>query len=149
MSALPLPFLVVCAGLIFREDGSLLIARRPPHAWMPGWWEFPGGKLEANETLKACLAREIREELSVEAAVGRIFHALIHQYPDRRVLLLFHRCRILSGDPPGPAHGGLEFSWARPSELSSYQMLPADQEIIAMLIKEDQSPREEDWADMN
>jgi 8-oxo-dGTP diphosphatase len=70
-----LPFLIVSAGLIFRDDGALLIARRPPGGFMPGWWEFPGGKIEEGETPEACLAREIREELGVEVKVGRILHA--------------------------------------------------------------------------
>ena len=133
----PLPFLIVCAGLVAREDGALLIARRPPGGFMPGYWEFPGGKLEEGETPEACLAREIREELGVEVAIGRIFHVKIHTYPDRRVLLLFYRCAIApDARPLDHASGGLEHAWAKPSDLSSYQMLPADEEVIGMLIEE-------------
>jgi len=133
----PLPFLIVCAGLVFRDDGALLIARRPPGGFMPGYWEFPGGKLEAGETPEACLAREIREELGVEVAIGRIFHAMIHAYPDRRVLLLFYRCAIdADARPLDAASGGLDHAWAMPSDLSSYRMLPADEEVIGMVLAE-------------
>ena len=129
-----LPFLIVSAGLVFRDDGALLIARRPPGGFMPGYWEFPGGKLEEGETPEACLAREIREELGVEVKVGRIFHVKVHAYPDRRVLLLFYRCALLPGEKPlDPAGGGLEHAWVKPSELSLYEMLPADEEVIGML----------------
>jgi len=133
----PLPFLIVSAGLVLREDGALLIARRPPGGFMPGYWEFPGGKLEEGETPEACLAREIREELGVEVRVGRIFHVKIHAYPDRRVLLLFYRCAIdANARPLDRASGGLEHAWANPSDLSSYQMLPADEEVIGMMLAE-------------
>ena len=131
----PLPFLIVAAGLVFRDDGALLVARRPPGGFMPGWWEFPGGKIEEGETPEACLAREIREELGVDVKVGRIFHVKIHAYPDRRVLLLFYRCAIAADARPlDAASGGLEHAWVKPSELSSYQMLPADEGVIGMVL---------------
>jgi len=133
----PLPFLIVSAGLVLRDDGALLIARRPPGGFMPGYWEFPGGKLEEGETPEGCLAREIREELGVEVRVGRIFHVKIHEYPDRRVLLLFYRCAIApDASPLDAASGGLEHAWVKPQELSSYEMLPADEEVIGMLLEE-------------
>jgi 8-oxo-dGTP diphosphatase len=129
--------LIVSAGLVLRDDGALLIARRPPGGFMPGYWEFPGGKLEEGEAPEACLAREIREELGVEVEVGPIFHVKIHDYPDRRVLLLFYRCALPPGEKPlDLAAGGLEHTWAKPAELSSYEMLPADEEVIGMMLAE-------------
>lgn len=125
--------LIVTAGIIEREDGALLIARRPPESWMGGYWEFPGGKLEEGETPEEGLAREIREELAVEAAVGPIFHVKVHAYPEFRVLLLFYRCRLLEGEPPGAAAGGLEYAWAPPARLRDYEFLPADEDVIALL----------------
>ena len=131
----PLPFLIVAAGLVSRDDGALLIARRPPGGFMPGYWEFPGGKLEEGEIPEACLAREIREELGVDVEVGGIFQVKIHDYPDRRVLLLFYRCAIdPDARPLDHASGGLDHAWAKPSELSSYEMLPADEEVIGLLL---------------
>lgn len=128
--------LIVTAGIIERDDGALLIARRPPGAWMEGYWEFPGGKLEEGETPEAGLAREIREELSVDATVEKIFHVKVHAYPEFSVLLLFYRCRHLRGEPPGPARGGLEYAWARPESLAGYRFLPADEDVIARLLGE-------------
>jgi mutator protein MutT len=124
---------IVSAGLIERDDGSLLIARRPPWARMGGYWEFPGGKLEDGETPEACLEREIREELGVEAEAGRIFHVKLHTDADLRVLLLFYRCRYVAGDPAAPARGGLEIAWVRPGELARFAFLPADEDVIRLL----------------
>jgi mutator protein MutT len=59
----------VSAGLVFR-NGKLLITQRYPNAHLGGLWEFPGGKRECDESFEACLARELREELGIEAAVG-------------------------------------------------------------------------------
>ncbi|MFQ5457396.1 MAG: (deoxy)nucleoside triphosphate pyrophosphohydrolase [Myxococcota bacterium] len=130
----PAPPIIVSAGIIEREDGALLIARRPPGAWMAGYWEFPGGKLEPGETPEECLAREIREELAVDADVGPIFLVKVHAYPAFSVLLLFYRCTLLRGEPPGPAGGGLEFAWAHPETLPDYDFLPADDEVIRRLL---------------
>ena len=107
---------------------------------MGGYWEFPGGKLEEGETLEECLAREIREELAVEAVIDRIFHVKIHAYPDQRVLLLFYTCRYLDGEPPGLEKGGLEYAWAQPSELSGFKFLPADDDVIKLLLAELHEP---------
>ncbi len=103
---------------------------------MGGYWEFPGGKLEEGETPEAGLAREIREELSIEAEVGHIFHVKVHAYSEFSVLLLFYSCRPLKGEPPGLEGGGIEYAWARPGQLQSYDFLPADEEIIARLLSE-------------
>ena len=127
--------LIVSAGIIDRDDGYILIARRPPGAWMAGYWEFPGGKLEPGETPEECLAREIREELSIDVEVGAIFHVKIHAYPDFRVLLLFYRCRLAGGEPPGLSRGGLEYAWARPEDLPTYNFLPADESVIKRILE--------------
>lgn len=88
----------VSAGLVFR-DGKLLITQRHRDAHLGGLWEFPGGKREPGETFKRCLARELREELGVEVAVGALFEDITHAYPGKTVRLKFFLCRLRSGEP--------------------------------------------------
>src|SRR5260221_10654461 len=95
---MPPPPLEVAAGLVFR-DGKLLITLRHPDAHLGGLWEFPGGKLEPNETFEECLARELREELGIEVAVGELVESLTQDYPGITVHLRFFRCRWLEKEP--------------------------------------------------
>ncbi len=68
------------AGII-RKDGKILIAQRKKDSWMePNKWEFPGGKLEANETYEECLIREIHEELGITICIDRLFMETSHTY---------------------------------------------------------------------
>src|SRR6266853_2112638 len=82
----------VAAALVFR-DGKFLITQRHANAHLGGLWEFPGGKREANETFEQCLARELREELGIEVAVGELVESLTHNYPEKAVHLRFYRCQ--------------------------------------------------------
>src|SRR5262245_52342570 len=100
--------LVVAAALI-EDDGRLLITRRQRGVHLEGYWEFPGGKCDAGETLAACLERELMEELSVGVVVGEEVFATSHVYPDRAVELHFLECRLL-GDPRPQL--GQDMQWA-------------------------------------
>lgn len=117
----------VVAALIERE-GKVLIAQRPRKTWMEGYWEFPGGKLNAGEDPRQALARELKEELGVQAEVGALEEAIAHSYPDRNVLLLFYWCRILDGEPQGLE--GQALRWVSPHELGEVEILPADLPIV-------------------
>ena len=96
----PLPpnVVEVSAALIF-QCGKILLTQRPPGSHLAGLWEFPGGKREPLETFEQCLVREIREELGITIAVGRLFDSISHQYPQKSVLLKFFVCRLLAGVP--------------------------------------------------
>jgi 8-oxo-dGTP diphosphatase len=122
--------ILVTAGLIFK-DGKLLIAQRPAGKHGALKWEFPGGKVEENEDPRACLAREIREEMAVEIRVENIVETVFHRYPDRSVLLLFYRCSWLSGEPKTLECAA--FDWAKPSDLPNYDFLEADLDFIRKL----------------
>ena len=78
----------VAAGLICRE-GRYLIARRKAGVHLAGFWEFPGGKREAGETLEECLQRELFEELNIHIDVPLPFQIIRHQYPEKTVELHF------------------------------------------------------------
>lgn len=122
--------ILVTAGLI-KKDGKLLIAQRPPAKHGALKWEFPGGKVEEDEDPRACLAREIREEMGIEIRVGNIVETVFHRYPDRSVLLLFYHCTWLSGEPQ--AIECAAFAWVDPSELPAYDFLEADLDFIEKL----------------
>jgi mutator protein MutT len=121
--------IVVTAAVIDR-DGRLLVTRRPPGVHLEGYWEFPGGKCDAGEPLDACLARELREELDVEARVGEEVFTTSHTYPDRRVELHFLRCE-LDGEPQPQL--GQEMRWVRRDELAMLEFPPADAALIERL----------------
>lgn len=123
----------VAAGLVFR-DGKLLITLRHDDAHLGGLWEFPGGKREQGESFEACLERELREELGIRAAVGRLLESLDHQYEDRTVHLRFFHCRWLQHEPQ--ALGCADFAWIGPDELKGYEFPAADARLIEMLGRE-------------
>lgn len=120
----------VSAALIV-AGGRLLIARRPPGTHLAGRWEFPGGKREPGESWEACLAREIREELSCDIRVDDLFHECVHTYPERSVRLRFYWCRLLVGTPtPFP---GSELAWIQPGDLNPTAFPDADAEVLERL----------------
>src|SRR5205814_7666844 len=110
----PMITVVVAAAVIERDD-RFLLTRRQRCVHLEGYWEFPGGKCEPGESHAACLMREIREELAVEATVGNELLATTHAYADRLVELHFFRCRV-SGTPAPQL--GQEMRWVAREELA-------------------------------
>ncbi len=121
--------LVVSAAVI-EHDGRYLVTRRQKGVHLEGFWEFPGGKCEEQETREECLARELREELGVGATVGRELLVVSHQYPDRRVELHFFGCAL--DGAPAPLLGQ-EMRWVDREELERLPFPPADADLIRML----------------
>jgi len=124
--------ITVVAAVICR-DGKILITRRLDTAHLPGLWEFPGGKVERGETLKAALMREIREELGLNIIVFEQCLSVEHEYPRKSVELHFFSCAIVSGEPRSIQVA--EFSWVTPPELTAFPFPEADREIIQRLQK--------------
>jgi len=121
--------LVVTAAVI-EERGRFLVTRRQKGVHLAGYWEFPGGKCEAGESLTACLERELREELDVGARVGEEVFTTTHTYPERRVELHFIRCDLV-GEPRPLV--GQEMRWMPREELASLEFPPADADLIRIL----------------
>jgi len=126
----PLNVVQVVAGVICR-DGRYLVAKRKNDVHLGGFWEFPGGKLEAGESLEACLRRELREELGIEVAAPELLHVTRHHYEDRSVELHFFRCSIAAGEARPLDCDGIR--WVLAEELGDLQFPPADQSFIKTL----------------
>lgn len=126
----PVPLYTVTAAII-RRDGRLLLARRPQQGLLGGLWEFPGGKVEEEESLPACLQRELREELGVEVTVGEELGIFRHAYTHYRVRLHAFSCTLVSGEPQPIQPSAL--AWVSPQELDSYPMGKIDRQIARLL----------------
>ena len=117
----------VVAALIW-DGPRFLICQRPAHKARGLLWEFVGGKVEPGESRKAALARECREELGVEIAVGDIFMEVEHTYPDMTVHLTLFHVRILQGIPQKLEHNDIQ--WITPQQIDGYVFCPADVEVL-------------------
>jgi A/G-specific adenine glycosylase len=121
----------VAAGIIWNEDGQVLIAQRPLDGLLGGLWEFPGGKQEPGESLPDCLRRELREELGIEVDVGDLFTVVQHGFTHFKITLHAFTCRYRSGEPQ--ALGVRNWAWVLPADFMRYSFGKADREVIRAL----------------
>ena len=126
----PRPTTTVVTAAVVEIDGRFLVTRRQKGVHLEGFWEFPGGKCDREETSKNCLARELLEELDVASRIGDELLTTTHRYPDRSVELHFFRCELLG--EPRPVLGQ-EMQWVRREDLATLEFPPADAELILML----------------
>jgi len=124
----------VVVAAVIEDDHRFLVTRRPSGVHLAGMWEFPGGKIDPDETHGAALARELREELDLEVEVGERVYRTTHAYPDRTIELYFYRCSLKG--VPRPLLGQ-EMRWVPRGELHSLGFPPADTELIELLMKSD------------
>ena len=129
----PRPSKRVVAALIARTDGHVLITQRRADQAFPLEWEFPGGKVEAGETLEAALARELAEELGVVAQVGRLWDAIHHSYPEFDLHMTVFACTIV-GEPR--AREVAAIAWVPIAVLPVWNILPADRPLVERLVRE-------------
>ena len=122
---------IVVAAAVIERDGRFLIARRQPGVHLEGYWEFPGGKCAPGETLAACLVRELREELDVEAHPGEEILTTTHGYAERRVELHFLKCDVRGAPIPLL---GQEIRWVARDDLAALTFPPADADLIRILM---------------
>jgi 8-oxo-dGTP diphosphatase len=121
----------VAAAVIERPDGSFLLARRPAGKVYAGWWEFPGGKIEAGEPAEAALARELHEELGIDVRKAYPWITRKHVYEHATVLLKFFRVVEWRGEPQ--PREKQTFTWQRIDEPIAEPMLPANAPVLASL----------------
>lgn len=117
----------VVAGIIYKDD-KFLIAQRNLTKSQGGLWEFPGGKLEENETYQEALKREIKEELNAEIEVGEYFDEHVHHYPEKDIKLVFYKAKLLSDDIELLEHE--DAKWINAKKLENFEFAPADMAIV-------------------
>ncbi|MBI2205015.1 MAG: 8-oxo-dGTP diphosphatase MutT [Candidatus Rokubacteria bacterium] len=121
----------VAAALIQDSSGRYLITQRRRGSHLEGLWEFPGGKRDAEESLEACLVRELAEELAATFEVGEKVETIRWEYPDRTIVLHFYRCRLTGGTIRPLEEQAM--AWVEADRLSDYDFPPADRALIDRL----------------
>lgn len=124
----------VVAAVIAR-DGLLLIGQRPPGKSHALEWEFPGGKVEAGETPRQALLRELNEELEITAKIGREITRYQYSFKNRNPLeLIFFEVNEFSGEPVNRAFA--QIRWVRRADLLSFDFLEGDAAFVRVLTRE-------------
>lgn len=121
----------VAAAVI--RDGDRIFAAARGCGEYKGWWEFPGGKIEAGETPEAALVREIREELDVGITIGERIGTIEYDYPDFHLSMDCFWCEIVKGDLVLKEHE--DARWLTKEQLGDVKWLPADITLIERIRK--------------
>lgn len=121
----------VAAAVITRPDGTFLLGQRAPDTFYPGYWEFPGGKVEAGETPKEALIRELEEELGLTVDAAWPWLTREHEYEHAHVSLHFFEVPQWHGEPKDHVHSAL--IWQQAGATSVSPMLPANGPILKAL----------------
>ena len=116
---------------IIRKGDKILICQRGKDDELPMLWEFPGGKLEAGETLEQCIIREIMEELSLEIKVMDVFAKTVYRFDQKEIYFTFFNAQIITGEMMLNVHN--DAKWVSVREIKDYDFMPADIEIAQML----------------
>jgi 8-oxo-dGTP diphosphatase len=132
----------VAAAILTDARGRILLTRRTDGRDLAGLWEFPGGKVEADETPEQALARELREELGIDIGAQTPLIAVPHAFPHKRILLDVRRVAGFEGRPRGLESQAL--AWVMPEKLASYPMPSADRPVVAALQQPDRYVISED-----
>jgi 8-oxo-dGTP diphosphatase len=125
----------VVAAVIENENNEILCALRSPEMSIPNMWEFPGGKVEANEDIYSALEREIDEELDCKIETTKeIFNDNTHEYETFIIHLISIKCKVVEGTPTPDEHSTL--IWLKRENLDSLKWAPADIPAVEQLTQE-------------
>ena len=123
----------VAVGVLMRPDGDVLLGQRPDGKPYAGYWEFPGGKLEAGETVEAALRRELHEELGITIAGAEVWKVTEHDYP--HALVRLHWCRVRRWEGEFEMREGQAMRWQQlPLDVSP--VLPGALPVLQWLSEE-------------
>ena len=121
-------------GAIIYERNKFLICRRGPNEKAAGLWEFPGGKLEINESLENCILRELKEELVIDAELHSLYDNYSFKAKDVIYDLYFFRVKRFSGNLSKTVHD--EIKWVELKDFHNFSFLPGDAPVIKKLEKD-------------
>jgi 8-oxo-dGTP diphosphatase len=124
------PIRVVAA--VIAHEGRYLITQRRPTAVLPLLWEFPGGKVEPNESDGDALKREVRHRLGVDIEVGELISFVSHPYEHYKVDLYLYECRVTAGELR--AKNVNDFRWVTSDEFDQYPFTAADEASMNKLL---------------
>ena len=119
---------VIC-GIITNADGKIFIARRKKDKSLGGKWEFPGGKIEKDETQEECLQRELNEEFNMQVKVGEKLGENEHHYENFSIRLIAYNCEFISATYELMDHDA--FEWVSKESLTNYELAEADIPFVA------------------
>ena len=123
-----MPLVHVAVGVVLNSHNEVLIALRAKQAHQGGLWEFPGGKVEVDETIQQALVRELKEELDIIAECFEPLVVIEHDYGDKTVRLDVWLVTQFDGDPVGCE--GQRVKWSTIDELTRYEFPAANKKII-------------------
>lgn len=124
----------VAVGVIVNASQQILLTRRSQGAHQGGKWEFPGGKVEAGETVRAALERELLEELDIRPLHSEPLTIVHHDYGDKSVLLDVYLVSSFSGEPSAMEAQPME--WVSAAKLADYDFPDANQPIVDAVVKQ-------------
>ena len=123
----------VACGIIYKDD-EVLICRRNKNKELGGYWEFPGGKLESNESAEQALQRELTEELEMSVRVKKHFTSVIHKYENFTIKLIAYKCDFIEANFKLIDHD--KYEWSPIYKIMSKKIAPADIHIVEKLMSE-------------
>ncbi|TFD10922.1 (deoxy)nucleoside triphosphate pyrophosphohydrolase [Cryobacterium sp. TMT1-2-2] len=121
-------------GAVLTRGQTILAARRSSTMSLPDMWEFPGGKIEANESPEQALLRELDEELLCSAEIGALVETTEHEYDFGVVVLTTYYCSLIGEEPRLTEHS--EIRWVQAAELDQLDWAPADIPAVVRVMKD-------------
>lgn len=125
------PIWIPVVTAFIKKGDQVLVGKRPEGHSLAGQWEFPGGKIELNETPMEALKRELHEELGIQAEIGALRLAHTYTFGDRGILILFLDVKFWKGEPKSQHHD--ELKWIAPEELGDFHIPEANRKILKTL----------------
>ena len=123
----------VVAAVIHNNEGKILIAQRNFKKSQGGLWEFPGGKIEPNETKEEAIVREIKEEMDIDIEAKMFIEQKVFNYPEKDINLIAIECKQLNSDIKLNEHE--DAKWVSKDELKKFNFAPADEFIVQAILR--------------